>query len=350
MFGKRLELCRHELLVCPQDNPAWRFDKVGSASEKERVIEKVMAAMRGANFPDKEIQRIRLALDEAIVNANKHGNRGDWARSVAVRYHVNPREILAQVEDEGAGFDPEKVPDPLAVENLERDSGRGLYLMRTYMTSVCHNSRGNCVCFCKRGFCGTKPGVKISLVVANTGRSLGTSIPVSAAKFSIGRDQECQLRPANPLVSRRHCNLLVRGHKAFVCDLGSANGTFVNGERVAEERELHNNDRLSVGPLTFVVQIATVPVAEDVEEIGDDTAAAAFLLATQALASRESAGTPTGKYSARTTEIEIQAALPKPHGLKEQAKPTKILVGDTAIAAGAILDRYLRRPRNKTMH
>jgi anti-sigma regulatory factor (Ser/Thr protein kinase) len=53
------------------------------------------------------------------------------------------------VEDEGPGFDPALVPDPLGPENLERPSGRGLLIMRTYLSGVCHNERGNTICLCK---------------------------------------------------------------------------------------------------------------------------------------------------------------------------------------------------------
>jgi len=56
---------------------------------------------------------------------------------------------VAQVEDRGAGFDPALVPDPLAPENLLKPGGRGLLLMRHYLTGVCHNERGNCVCLCR---------------------------------------------------------------------------------------------------------------------------------------------------------------------------------------------------------
>ena len=63
---------------------------------------------------------------------------------------MTPDSVLAEVEDEGPGFKPEEVPDPLALENLERSSGRGLFLMRSYMTWVRHNERGNEVTMIRR--------------------------------------------------------------------------------------------------------------------------------------------------------------------------------------------------------
>jgi serine/threonine-protein kinase RsbW len=93
---------------------------------------------------------VRLALEEALVNAVKHGNQGDTSKQVRLRYHVNAEFVLVEVEDEGAGFDPSAVLDPLAPENLERPSGRGLFLIRKYMTWMEHNERGNCLKMCKQ--------------------------------------------------------------------------------------------------------------------------------------------------------------------------------------------------------
>jgi serine/threonine-protein kinase RsbW len=93
--------------------------------------------------------RLHLALEEAVINAQKHGHQGDWAKPITIRYHVNEKGVVAEIEDQGSGFDPEQVPDPLAPENLERPSGRGLLLMETYMSNVCHNVQGNCLCLCK---------------------------------------------------------------------------------------------------------------------------------------------------------------------------------------------------------
>jgi serine/threonine-protein kinase RsbW len=105
--------------------------------------------MTESGFPEKEVFAVHLALVEAIVNANKHGHEGDWGRSLVVRYRVWADGVVARVEDQGPGFNPAQVPDPLAPANVEQDHGRGLFLMRTYMSGLCHNERGNCVCLCK---------------------------------------------------------------------------------------------------------------------------------------------------------------------------------------------------------
>jgi serine/threonine-protein kinase RsbW len=110
----------------------------------------VTEAMEWRGYGEKEIFGVRLALEEALVNAVKHGNRHDPAKCVWASWHVGPNRVLIEIEDEGDGFNPRAVPDPCAAENLERSCGRGLFLMRHYMTSVRYNRRGNRVTMCKR--------------------------------------------------------------------------------------------------------------------------------------------------------------------------------------------------------
>ena len=123
---------------------------VGSTAELPRVIEPVVAAMTEHGYSDKEVFGMRLALEEALVNAIKHGHRGDTRLVVRVHYQVTPKQALATVEDQGAGFDPRSVADPLAAENLERSCGRGLLLMRHYLSWLRYNERGNAVTLCCR--------------------------------------------------------------------------------------------------------------------------------------------------------------------------------------------------------
>lgn len=103
--------------------------------------------------------------------------------------------------------------------------------------------------------------MKLSLVVAQ-GVHTGKVIPITTPEFIIGRDPQCQLRPASPAVSKQHCGVAVRDGKVFVRDCGSTNGTFVNGEQVAADREVKSGDRLRVGPLEFDVKIEVGAPAE----------------------------------------------------------------------------------------
>jgi serine/threonine-protein kinase RsbW len=112
-------------------------------NEARQVQDHIEKQLELCQFEDKEIFGIRLALEEAIVNAIKHGNQMDRAKKVHVRFRVLPDRFDVGVTDEGPGYDVNDVPDPLADENLERPCGRGLFLMQHYMTEVVVHPPGN---------------------------------------------------------------------------------------------------------------------------------------------------------------------------------------------------------------
>ncbi len=114
-------------------------------AEARRVQDEIEQLLLDARFSERDVFCIKLALEEALVNAIKHGNQMDRTKKVHVVYHVRPERFDIRITDEGGGFDPEDVPDPTAFENLERPCGRGLMLMRHYMTEVAFTGRGNSV-------------------------------------------------------------------------------------------------------------------------------------------------------------------------------------------------------------
>ena len=118
-------------------------------TETRRVQEDIERQVAALKVSDQEVFSVRLALEEALVNAIKHGNQMDRSKHVRVRYRCLRDRLEIHITDEGTGFDPEDVPDPTAVENLERPCGRGLMLMRHYMTEVAFTSRGNSVSMTK---------------------------------------------------------------------------------------------------------------------------------------------------------------------------------------------------------
>jgi serine/threonine-protein kinase RsbW len=128
----------------------WHRQTISSTKEVPPVIRAVATAMAVEGYPEKDRFGMRLALEEALVNAIKHGNQSDPTKRVRVGYQVTAEGVLVEVEDEGAGFDARQVPDPCAPENLERPGGRGLLLMRSYMTWVRFNPCGNCVTLYER--------------------------------------------------------------------------------------------------------------------------------------------------------------------------------------------------------
>jgi serine/threonine-protein kinase RsbW len=117
--------------------------------EARKVQEDIESQLMARQVGDKEIFSVRLALEEALVNAIKHGNQMDRSKKVQISYRFVADRFEVRITDEGGGFDPNDVPDPTAVENLERPCGRGLMLMRHYMSEVAYNSRGNSVCMAK---------------------------------------------------------------------------------------------------------------------------------------------------------------------------------------------------------
>jgi serine/threonine-protein kinase RsbW len=118
-------------------------------TEARRVQEQIERLLQDRATSDHDLFGIKLALEEALVNAIKHGNQMDRAKKVHISYRLLPDRFDIHITDEGGGFDPADVPDPTAVENLERPCGRGLMLMRHYMSEVAFTGRGNCVSMCK---------------------------------------------------------------------------------------------------------------------------------------------------------------------------------------------------------
>jgi serine/threonine-protein kinase RsbW len=118
-------------------------------AEARRIQDEIEQHLVARRASDQEIFSIRLALEEALVNAIKHGNQMDRSKMVQVSYRFGADRFEVFITDEGTGFDPNDVPDPTAVENLERPCGRGLMLMRHYMTEVAYNDRGNSVTMVK---------------------------------------------------------------------------------------------------------------------------------------------------------------------------------------------------------
>src|SRR4051812_47192971 len=118
-------------------------------AEARRVQEDIEQQLRNAPCQDHDLFSIKLALEEALVNAIKHGNQYDRNKKVHIAYSVLSDRFVIKITDEGDGFDPAEIPDPTAVENLERPCGRGLMLIKHYMTEVNYTERGNSVTMAK---------------------------------------------------------------------------------------------------------------------------------------------------------------------------------------------------------
>jgi serine/threonine-protein kinase RsbW len=89
-----------------------------------------------AGFEEDDLLKIGMAVRESVVNAVVHGNRYNANKKVSFSVVKNPQRLTVRVADEGEGFDYEDVPDPLAPENLMRSSGRGIFLIRSFMDEL----------------------------------------------------------------------------------------------------------------------------------------------------------------------------------------------------------------------
>jgi serine/threonine-protein kinase RsbW len=119
------------------DLTPWVWMVLPSRLDRIRQTEhEIEARLLEMGYDEDQRWAVRLALEESLVNAMKHGNRLDPTRSVRVAYHISPEKSEVRIADQGRGFDPGQVPDPTADENLHKPCGRGIMLMRSYMDSV----------------------------------------------------------------------------------------------------------------------------------------------------------------------------------------------------------------------
>jgi serine/threonine-protein kinase RsbW len=106
------------------------LDTVNSAEETASQL------ASEAGFDEEEVMKIGMAVREAAVNAVLHGNAYDPGKKVTVNFERTNRELVITIRDQGKGLDLSKIPDPLAPENLLKTSGRGIFLIRSFMDEV----------------------------------------------------------------------------------------------------------------------------------------------------------------------------------------------------------------------
>lgn len=135
------------------DSATTRLVFPSKLSEVPAAQAAVVEAAKAAGFAEDALFGIRLALDEALTNAVRHGNASDPSKNVTVDYTAEPDRLVVVIEDQGPGFCLDDVPDCTAEENLGRPHGRGVMLMRAYMTDVQFNDRGNRVTLIKNTGC-----------------------------------------------------------------------------------------------------------------------------------------------------------------------------------------------------
>jgi serine/threonine-protein kinase RsbW len=129
-----LKTCTHEKVVIK-----------GLISELRDVCTKVLHLAKNLNYSDDDLFAVHLAIEEATVNAIKHGNKQNADKAVTIEYEVAPEKIDVVVTDQGHGFDPETIEDPRRGKNIYKTGGRGVLLIKSYMDTVEYNKTGNSV-------------------------------------------------------------------------------------------------------------------------------------------------------------------------------------------------------------
>jgi serine/threonine-protein kinase RsbW len=125
----------------------WSIERVipSQTGAGKALLDEVLQRLEQCGWIQHDIFGVHLAMEEALVNAIKHGNRQDATKQVSVVCKLSPERVFIEISDEGPGFNPGAVADPTDLENLEVPSGRGIMLMRSFMSRVQYNERGNCV-------------------------------------------------------------------------------------------------------------------------------------------------------------------------------------------------------------
>lgn len=228
--------------------------------------------------------------------------------------------------------------------------------------------------------------MKLKLFVLTKGSQEGKVLEVKLSQFVIGRDPQCHLRPASPVISKRHCAIIQKNETAYVRDFGSTNGTYLNDERVEGEVELHNDDVLKIGPIELKVQLQAgapinratpapptkgaqkkpkiadktpIPSTKDAPkeeapakgESGEDDDIAAMLLSLQDDDSSD------GSIPDGTTALDMhvppellagsdEEKAAKKDEAKAKEEEKKKNLGNTSNAAKDLLEKYMRRPRS----
>ncbi len=139
-----------DIKVLPYVHEKIDFELPSDLSLMNGVLQYLIERVAKLGLIKPERSNLFVALDEAFVNAVKHGNRNDPTKLVRITAELSPKEARFTIEDEGAGFNVADIPDPRDPENLFRSSGRGVLLIYNIMDEVEYNDRGNRLTMVKR--------------------------------------------------------------------------------------------------------------------------------------------------------------------------------------------------------
>jgi serine/threonine-protein kinase RsbW len=146
--GERLlHFFSHAIKTPMSERWLWLYDRVIASDTKSArlVLDEMLAQMEAQHWQQRDIFAVHLATEEALVNAICHGNHSDARKNVHVVCRLDRDRIRIEISDEGGGFDPAALPDPTAGDQINAPCGRGVMLMRAFMSRVQFNARGNAV-------------------------------------------------------------------------------------------------------------------------------------------------------------------------------------------------------------
>ena len=123
-----------KLIRMAGDRFSYNLDSTLATVDRAEQTASRIAAETG--FDEDEVMQIAMAVREAAVNAVLHGNAYDPEKKVALEFERTSRDLVITIRDQGKGLDPANIPNPLAPENLLKTSGRGIFLIRSFMDDV----------------------------------------------------------------------------------------------------------------------------------------------------------------------------------------------------------------------
>ena len=123
----------------------WRRDHVieSDTAAGRRVLDEVLQELQARHWCQRDVFAVHLAMEEALVNAIIHGNRLARDKHVRISCRMSPELIRVEISDEGPGFDPDALPDPTDPDRLGCPGGRGVLLMKAFMSRVEWGGSGN---------------------------------------------------------------------------------------------------------------------------------------------------------------------------------------------------------------
>ena len=139
------------------DNWTWQCDETlpNDIAVGRELLDVLLHQLEALHWMRRDIFGVHLAVDEALVNAYVHGNAMDATKHVRFCSRLSPQKVRVEITDEGPGFDPDSLPDPTDAAHLNRPGGRGVLLMRAFMSHVEFHDRGSHVVLEK-----DRPGVQ----------------------------------------------------------------------------------------------------------------------------------------------------------------------------------------------